>query len=171
MDKTVFDAMNEHINYEFYSGYIYLALAIQMEKKNYKGLARWLKKHYGEELRHAQDFIDFMIKRDQSPVLLDIKMENFDDVEEPLEVANKIYEHEKTVTQSIYKLHDMAKKADDYATEVFMHSYIEEQTEEEDITKDIVDMFTLAADDMGARVQMDRMLWKRANKDHSHKDN
>lgn len=158
MEKTVFDAMNEHINYEFYSGYIYLSLAIQMEKKNYKGFAKWLVKHYEEELRHAKDFIDFMIKRDQSPVLLDIKMENFEDISEPLEVAKKIYSHEQSVTQTIYKLHDMAKKADDYATEIFMHKYIAEQTEEEDITKNIVDMFTLAGDDIGARVQMDRHL-------------
>lgn len=162
MDKTVFDAMNEHINYEFYSGYIYLGLAFQMEKKNYKGFAKWLEKHYEEELSHARDFINFMIKRDQSPVLLDIKMENFDDVCEPLEVAKKIYEHEKKVTATIYKLHDLAKKADDYATEIFMHKYIAEQTEEEDITKNIVDMFTLAGDDMGARVQMDRMLGRKA---------
>ena len=62
----------------------------------------------------------FMMKRDQSPVLLDIKMENFDDVCEPLEVAKKIYEHEKKVTATIYKLQDMVKKADDYATEIFI---------------------------------------------------
>lgn len=158
MEEKVFDAMNEHINYEFYSGYIYLSLAIQMEKKNYKGFAKWLEEHYEEELEHAKDFIDFMIKRAESPVLLDIKMESFDDIEEPLEVAKKIYEHEKTVTRSIYKLHDMSKQADDYATEIFMHKYVAEQIEEEDITKDIVDMFTLAGDDIAARVQMDRML-------------
>lgn len=162
MEKTVFDAMNEHINYEYYSAYIYLALSIQMEKNNYKGFAKWLEKHYEEELGHAKDFINFMIKRDQSPVLLDIKMENFDHITSPLEVAEKIYAHEQTVTTSIYKLHDTAKKADDYATEIFMHQYIAEQTEEEDITKDIVDRFTLAGDDMGARVQIDRILESRA---------
>lgn len=158
MEKTVFDAMNEHINYEFYSAYIYLGLSIQMEKKNYKGFAKWLQKHYEEELNHAKDFINFMIKRDQSPVLYDIKIENYEHISSPLEAAQKIYGHEQTVTESIYKLHDTAKRADDYATEIFMHKYISEQTEEEDITKDIVDMFTLAGEDMGAKVQMDRTL-------------
>lgn len=165
MDKNVLDAMNEHINYEFYSGYIYLELAIQMERKNYKGFARWLEKHYEEELEHAKDFILFMIKRGQSPKLLDIKMEDFDSISTPLEVAKKIYEHEKTVTKSIYSLHDMAKKADDYATEIFMHKYIEEQIEEEDLTQNIVDMFTLAEDDIAARVQMDKTLWRMACED------
>lgn len=162
MDQKVIDAMNEHINYEFYSGYIYLGLAIQMEKKNYKGFAKWLEKHYEEELEHGKDFLSFMIMRSESPSLLDIKMENFDDICEPIDVAKKIYEHERTVTKSIYKLHDMTKEANDYATEIFMHKYIAEQIEEEDITKDIVDMFTLAGDDIAAKVQMDRTLARMA---------
>lgn len=166
MEQKVLDAMNEHINYEFYSGYIYLSLAIQMEKRDYKGFAKWLKGHYEEELKHAQDFIEFMVKRDESPKLLDIEMENFDSIQDPIEVAMKIYEHEQTVTESIYKLHDIAKGANDYATEIFMHKYIEEQIEEEDITKGIVDMFTLAADDIAAQVIMDKEL----GGCHCHKD-
>ncbi len=161
MKKEVFDAMNEHINYEYYSAYIYLQLGLTMERENYKGYSAWLIDHYKEELQHAQDFIEFMFQRDQTPVLMDIKMENFD-VKEPLEVAKLIYEHEKTVTERIYKLHDKAKKAEDYATEIFMHTYITEQIEEEDVTKDIVDRFTLAGDDIAARLIIDGRLGKRS---------
>lgn len=160
MDKKVMEDMSAQINFEFYSGFIYLELALIMEKQNYKGFSEWLMQHYNEELEHAKDFIDFMIKRDSTPILHEIKMEKFD-VTEPLEVAKIIYEHEKKVTKRIYDLHDCAKKANDYATEIFMHSYISEQIEEENTTKNIVDSFTLAGDDIAARLTIDRELLKK----------
>lgn len=157
MDSNVINGMNEQINFELYSGYIYLELALIMEKQNYKGFSRWLMKHYNEELSHAKDFIDFMLKRDATPTLKDIKMEKFS-ITQPLEVAKIILAHEQKVTARIYNLHDIAKKANDYATEIFMHKYISEQIEEEDTAKNIVDNFTLAADNIGARFIVDREL-------------
>lgn len=128
-----------------------------MEKNNYKGYWSWLIDHYKEELGHAQDFIDFMIKRSVTPVLQNIETVEFS-CTEPLDVAKTIYDHERKVTERIYKIHDLAKKADDYATEIFMHSYIDEQIEEEDLTKDIVDSFELAGDDIAARLIIDGRL-------------
>ena len=157
MEKEVLKALNEQVNFEFYSGYIYLRLALIMEDNNYKGYASWLKRHYHEELAHAEDFIEFILKRDGRPDLDDIKMENFK-VSTPLEVAQIIYEHEKKVTERIYQLHDIAKKSNDYATEIFMHQYISEQIEEENTAKDIVDSFTLAGDSVAARLTVDREL-------------
>lgn len=157
MNEKVIDDLNEQINFEFYSAYIYLELGLIMEKQNYKGFSAWLMSHYHEELSHAGDFIDFMIKRDFTPSLHDIKMEKFD-VKTPLEVAQIIHDHEKKVTKRIYALHDTAKKANDYATEIFMHSYISEQIEEENITKNIVDGFTLAGNDISAQLIIDRSL-------------
>lgn len=158
MNKEVKEALDEQINFEIYSGFIYLNLSFIMEKYNFKGYAKWLENHYQEELEHASDFYRFIIKRDETPKLLDVKMEEFTDVTTPLEVAKIIYEHERKVSSRIYRLHDLAKRNDDYATEIFMHSYIEEQIEEEDITKTIVDQFTLAGNDVGAQIIVDRGL-------------
>ena len=157
MKKEVLNALNEQINFELYSGYIYLNLSIAMEKENYKGYAKWLANHYKEELAHADQFIEFIQKRDAKPELMPIEMKNFD-VKEPLEVAKIILDHEKKVTERIYNIHDVAKKSDDYATEIFMHQFINEQIEEEELALDIVDNFTLAGDNIAAKITIDREL-------------
>lgn len=90
MKQEVLDALNEQINYELYSAYIYLNLSIAMERENYKGYAKWLANHYKEELEHADQFIEFIQKRDARPVLKTIEMKDLE-VKEPLEVAKIIY--------------------------------------------------------------------------------
>lgn len=157
MKTEVLNALNEQINFELYSGYIYLNLSIAMERENYKGYAKWLANHYKEELAHADQFIEFIQKRDAKPELMPIEMKNFD-VKEPLEVAKIILDHENKVTERIYKIHDVAKKSDDYATEIFMHQFINEQIEEEELALDIVDNFTLAGDNIAAKITIDREL-------------
>lgn len=156
--EQVLKEMNEQINLEIYSGYLYLALSIQMEKENYKGYSKWLLRHFEEELSHAKDFIAYLQKRNAAATLLDIKAENID-VKEPLEVAKMVLEHEKKVTASIYKLHDIAKKNDDYATEIFMHEYINEQIEEEDTAQTIIDKFTFAGESTAAKYAVDKELY------------
>lgn len=154
MNDKVIAAMNDQINFEMYSGYIYLQLSLIMEKENYKGYSAWLFDHYKEEFHHAEDFIEYLIKRDVTPTLKAIETEPLD-IKAPLEAATIALKHEKKVTKRIYELHDLAKKTDDYATEIFMHSYINEQIEEENVAKDNVDLFTLAGDNVSARLTVD----------------
>lgn len=168
MDQKVIDALNEQINLEHYSGYLYLGLSFAMEESNYKGYAKWLARHHKEELEHAKEFIDFMHMRGVKPTLKSIEIAEVD-AKEPLEVAKLVLEHEKKVTQSIYNIHDVAKQANDYATEVFMHKFIEEQTEEEALALDVIDQFTLAGDDIAARIIIDRELCKQKHGDHEGK--
>lgn len=151
------DALNEQINFELYSAYLYLGLSLAMEDMNYKGYSVWLVDHHDEELSHAKAFIDFMHKRGVKPTLHNIEMVEVSQTK-PLEVAKVVLEHEQKVSQRIYKIHDVAKQADDYATEIFMHQFIEEQTEEEDVTREIVDQFTLAGENISAQMIIDREL-------------
>lgn len=157
MKKEVLQGLNDQINFEFYSAYIYLALAINMEENKFKGYASWLRGHYHEELQHAEEFMEFIVKRGAVPELQDIKIEKFD-VKDPLEVANIILDHERKVSQKIYELHDLAKKNDDYATEIFMHQFINEQIEEENTAQDIVDSFIFAGDSIAAKYSVDKEL-------------
>lgn len=157
MDQKVMDALNEQINFELYSAYLYLGLSLAMEDMNYKGYSAWLADHHDEELSHAKAFIDFMHKRGVKPTLHNIEMAEVTQIK-PLEVAKVVLEHEQKVSQRIYKIHDVAKQADDYATEIFMHQFIEEQTEEEDVTREIVDQFTLAGENISAQMIIDREL-------------
>ncbi len=157
MDQKVIDALNEQINFELYSGYLYLGLSLAMEEQNYKGYSAWLAGHHEEELAHAMAFIEFMHKRGAKPTLHQIEMADVQQTE-PLDVAQLVLEHEQKVSKRIYKIHDLAKQADDYSTEIFMHQFIAEQTEEEDLTRKIVDQFTLAGDNVSARMLIDREL-------------
>ena len=157
MDQKVISALNEQINFELYSGYMYLGLSLAMEEANYKGYSKWLADHHEEELEHAKDFIDYMHKRGVKPTLHQIEMAKTD-VTDPLKVAQMVLEHEQKVSQRIYTIHDLAKQAKDYSTEIFMHQFIAEQTEEEDIAREIVDQFTLAGKEIAARMVIDREL-------------
>ena len=152
-------AMSEHAVFEMYSGYIYLQASLAMEKENYKGYSKWLFDHYKEEFTHAEDFIAFLQKRDITPQLSDIKYEAVN-LKTPLEVAKLILEHEQQVTAKISALLKQARELGDYASEVFLHSYIDEQIEEEDIAKNNFDLFTLAGDNISARLSVDLTFTK-----------
>lgn len=160
MEASVTKAMNEQINFEMSSAYLYLNMSLAMHEKNYKGYASWLFKQYMEELAHAAEFIEFMQKRDATVTLADIPVTPVS-VSDPLEAANAVLAHERKVTQAIYQLHDTAKNANDYATEIFLHSFISEQIQEEDVAQDIIDKFTFASDSTGARMSVDRELGTR----------
>lgn len=160
MKNSVQKAFNEQINFEMSSAYLYLGMSINMHAKNYKGYANWLLKQYQEELEHALDFISFMQKRDVEVELLDIEATNTD-FTAPIDVAKAVLDHEKKVTKSIYALHDAAKKEGDYASEIFLHSYISEQIGEEDSAQDIIDKFTFAGESKAAQYSVDKELGQR----------
>ncbi len=157
MKDNVLKVFNEQINFELSSAYLYLGLSLKMEELNYKGYSNWLYKQYQEELEHAGEFIRFAQKRGVTVSLADILAPTFD-VDNPLTVAKMVLSHEQKVTSAIYKLHDVAKTYDDYATEIFLHSFINEQIEEEDTARDIVDKFTFAGDNQSTRYTIDREL-------------
>lgn len=60
MKKKVYKAFNEQVQAELYSAYMYLAMSLDMEAKNFKGMAHWLKAQYEEEREHAFKLIEFM---------------------------------------------------------------------------------------------------------------
>ena len=95
-------------------------MSIKMHELNYKGYGSWLKKQYEEELEHVDEFIEFVQKRDAMPTLRTINV-TLVNQETPLDIAEAVLEHEKKVTASIYKMHDVAKKNGDYASEIFLH--------------------------------------------------
>ena len=160
VSKKLVKALNEHVNLEMYSGYLYLTMSIKTHEENYKGYSSWLFKQYQEELEHSHDFIHFMQQRDMVVELKSVQVEPIKETD-PLKIAKLVLEHERNVTKSIYKLHDLAKQENDYATEIFMHKYINEQIQEEDTAQDIIDKFTFAGDSTSAKYSIDKELGER----------
>ncbi len=138
LKKKIEKALNDQMNFEAYSGYIYLAMAAWAESQNMGGFANWLRVQFLEEtMIHAKKFHDFIIDRGGVAV--------FDAVPKPqaeyasmLEVFQAAYKHETVVTDRIYKLVELAEKEGDRATFQFLQWFIEEQVEEEKQTDDIV---------------------------------
>ena len=58
MNKKVYKVFNEQVQAELYSAYMYLAMSLDMEAKNYKGMAKWLYLQYEEEREHALRFVN-----------------------------------------------------------------------------------------------------------------
>ena len=96
VSKKLVKALNEHINLEMYSGYLYLAMSIKTHEENYKGYSSWLFKQYQEEFEHSHDFIHFMQQRDMSVELKPVQVE-------PIKETDQ-YQGDATLRQAVQNI-------------------------------------------------------------------
>lgn len=157
--KDLLKKINEQIKLEYESAFIYQQMSIQMSLNGWDGFAHWFRLQYREEIEHAEEMIDYIIKRGEVPELQDIKVTQveFDGV---LAFFEKAYKHECFVSKSINELVSVARKEDDYATENFCRRFVDEQVEEEDTVSGIVDRLKRAGSDAGYMI-VDRELGAR----------
>ena len=160
MNKKVYKVFNEQVQAELYSAYMYLAMSLYLEDKNFKGMASWLKVQYEEERAHAFRLAKFMQERGVKPELLQIDAPPAE-YGTPLEVFTKALEHERYVTSRIHSMYEVAVKEKDYAAMTHLHWFIDEQVEEEDQTREIVDKLTMVGDNMNGLFVIDSQLGAR----------
>ena len=160
MNKKVYKVFNEQVQAELYSAYMYLAMSLYLEDKNFKGMASWLKVQYEEERAHAFRLAKFMQERGVKPELLQIDAPPAE-YGTPLEVFTKALEHEQYVTSRIHSMYEVAVKEKDYAAMTHLHWFIDEQVEEEDQTREIVDKLTMVGDNMNGLFVIDGQLGAR----------
>ena len=130
MDQTVSKLLNEQINKEFYSAYLYLDIANFYDDKGLDGFANWYEIQAKEEMDHAMLFYHYLHNNDEPVTLLAIDKpdKTFSTLMEPLEAA---LAHEKYVTSLINNIYAAAQKANDFRTTQFLDWFIKEQGEEE----------------------------------------
>jgi ferritin len=155
INQTVQDAINEQIKHELYSAYLYLAMAAHFNAESLSGFASWTRKQAEEEVEHAMKLFDFVNDRGGKVVLQAIDQPP-NEFGSPLEVFEEILKHEQKVTSLINTLYEISQKQNDYATQVMLHWFIEEQVEEEDNASGMVDKLKLAGNSVGAILQLDR---------------
>ena len=160
ISKNMETALNEQINAELYSAYLYLSMAAYVESKNFRGMAHWLKIQAKEELEHAMKIYNYVFERGGEVKLKEIKQPptNWSSF---IELFKHIYEHEKHVTELIYNLLRKAKEENDHATEVFLNWFVSEQVEEEDQARYIYEKLKLVGDNLNALFLIDRELGMR----------
>ena len=158
--KKMQDAINEQINAELYSAYLYLSMSAYFKGLNLDGFAKWLRVQFDEEQAHALKFYDYVLERGGSVELKPIAKPAAT-WESPMAVFKQVLEHEQHVTALIYKLYEVAAEEKDYASQVLLQWYVDEQVEEESNACQIVDSLKRIADHETAVLQLDHQLGKR----------
>ncbi|MBN1260604.1 MAG: ferritin [Anaerolineae bacterium] len=160
LSKKIQDAINEQINRELYSGYLYLAMSAYCEAENFPGIANWMKVQAEEEQEHAERFYDFVNDRGGRVYLKAID-EPPTDFGTPLDIFQASLEHEQFITSSINELYALALAENDYATQIMLQWFISEQIEEEKNASDIVALLEKVGNNVNGLLMVDRQLAQR----------
>lgn len=160
INKAVQDAMNEQINKELFSSYLYLSMAAYFEDKNLPGFAKWMRVQEAEERAHAMKFYDFILERGGKVTLKAIDAPKTE-WKSTMEVAEEVAAHEAKVTASINALYELALKEKDYPAQIMLQWFINEQVEEEKNAAEIVANLKLIEDRGTAVLMLDHRLGKR----------
>ncbi len=160
ISEKIEHAINEQINAELYSSYLYLSMSAFLESKNLPGFAQWMKTQAQEELFHAMKFFDFINERGGKVALKDIEASKWQ-WDTPLEVFEHVYSHEQKVSGLINDLVDIAIKEKDHATNNFLQWFVAEQVEEEASADEILNKIKLVGDKGNALFMMDQEMGKR----------
>jgi len=138
--------MNEQINKEFFSAYLYLAIANYYAGKNLNGFENWFLVQAKEEQDHAMLIHQYLINQGEDITLtaLDAPQNDYDSFREPLVASLK---HEQFITQSIYAIYTQAQNAGDFRTMNFLNWFVTEQGEEEKNVDELIKRYDLFGGD------------------------
>lgn len=130
LNTKIEKAINDQINAEMYSAYLYLSMSAYFERMNLPGFAKWTYVQYLEETTHALKFFKYVNERGGNVRLTAIK-EPPTEWKSPMDVYDNIYKHEQLVTSLINNIMDISIQEKDHATNNLLQWYVAEQVEEE----------------------------------------
>lgn len=160
LNKEMEAALNDQVNKEFYSAYLYLAMAAWFEERNLAGFSHWMRLQFQEEQAHALKIFDYISERGGTPELGAIEAPP-SDWENALAVFEYTLGHEQDVTGSINGLVDLAIKVSDHATNAHLQWFVNEQVEEEASVDAIVQQLRLIGESGQGLYMVDRELSQR----------
>jgi ferritin len=152
--------MNDQLQKELQSAYVYLAMSAYTESLSLPGMSQWLRAQWEEELAHAMKFYNFIVDRgarvefkalDAPPV----------DYKSPSDVFATALEHEKSVTRSINELYELVADEKDFASQAWLDWFATEQVEEEKSVGQIVDDLARVGDKGDGLYLIDKALGAR----------
>jgi ferritin len=160
LSKPMQEALNEQIQKEYYSSYLYLAMSADLEAKNLPGAAKWTRLQSQEELTHALKLFDHVVDRGGRVTLAAIQQPPAD-YGSALQLFEKVLGHEQLVTASIHALYALAVKDQDYPAQVMLQWFVTEQVEEEKSATQVVEQLKAVGDSTTSLMLLDRHLGKR----------
>jgi len=157
ISEKINQIINEQINKEFYSGYLYLSMSANLHEIGLFGFASWLKIQAKEEVEHGLRLLDYLLERNSYVTLQQIRTPEFE-FNGVISVFNTLYEHEKCITNAVMQIAKLAEEECDRQTLSFIDWFIEEQTEEEQQVKSIIKRLEIFGEDKVALYLMDKEL-------------
>jgi len=137
LSTALHKSINEQINKELYSSYLYLSMGAFFEEQNLAGFAHWMYVQEGEEREHGMKFYKYLVDRGAKVELKAIAAPETT-WKSNLEVFKQVQKHEAAVTASINALYELALSEKDFASQIMLQWFITEQIEEEKNAAEIV---------------------------------
>ncbi len=160
ISKSMQNAINDQINKELYSFYLYLSMSAFFVHKNLPGFATWMSVQADEERGHGMRLYEHLLDRGGKIELKPIAGPE-SEWKTNLEVFKQVQEHEAAVTASINALYELALKEKDYPAQILLQWFITEQVEEEKNAAEIVQQLELIDAHGTAVLMLDHQLGKR----------
>jgi Ferritin-like protein len=159
INQNLLKVLQEQLNKEFYSAYLYLSMSAYFSDKGLLGFANWMRVQAQEEKVHAMLIYDYLVSRNEKVILtaIDTPPNHW---ESPLNVMEDSLSHEIYVTGLINNIMAIAEEVRDRATISYMYWFIDEQVEEEASAKTIVDTLRFIGEDRSALLLLDQELGK-----------
>ena len=157
LSKKVVELLNDQVNKEFYSAYLYLDMSNYYKNEGLDGFANWYKIQAQEERDHAVLFIEYLQQNGEAVVLEAIGKpdKEFSKFTDPLEAGA---EHERFVTGLIHNIYAAAYDEKDFRTMQFLDWFVKEQAEEEENADDLIRKFELFGGDSKGLYMLDSEL-------------
>ena len=162
--KKIQDEINDQIQAEFQSAYLYLGFSAWFESQNLDGFAHWMKVQWQEETEHGMKFYNHLIQRGGEVELKALEAPEIS-IKSAKEAFGKALEHEQYITKRIHKLYSLAQKEEDYPLQTLLHWFIDEQVEEEENAGNILERLKMIDGDSSALLDLDRELAQREDED------
>lgn len=157
LSEKLQNKLNDQVNFEFFSAYLYLSMAAYAESIDLSGFANFFRVQAQEEQFHAMKFYDYIFQKEgivelEAIAKPDMSFENM------VDVFQKAYAHEKIVTSRIYKLADIATEEKEHSTISLLNWFIDEQVEEENTFNSLLKKVKRSENNPAALYMMDDEL-------------
>ena len=157
LSSNLYNAINEQINAEMWSAYLYLSMSMDCQAKGYNGIANWFYVQFQEEQAHARIFMNYLNSVDAKVELLPIAevRTSWDSV---LDMFKQTLEHEKKVTAMINNIAAIANADKDYAAINRINWFVDEQVEEEESAREMIAAFEAVEGNKYGMYMLDKEL-------------
>lgn len=154
LDAKVSKLINEQINKELYSAYLYLDFSIYYDEQGLDGFSNWYKIQAQEERDHAMLMLEYLQNNGEKVTLEAVAKPDkvFNELIEPLKAG---LEHERYVTGLINVIYDAAYSVKDFRTMQFLDWFVKEQCEEEKTADDMIKKMELFGNDSKGLYMLD----------------